>query len=64
VAAIAIVVGSFIGPIGLAALPLLLAFLSGQIAVLGRFSGLLLLNLGFWIYLALAVSTAYARLRV
>ncbi len=60
----ALIIGGFIGLVGLSLLPLLFALLGGQVGLLARFSGALLLNLGFWVYLALAVSTAYARLRV
>ena len=60
----ALVVGGLIGLVGLAWLPLLIALLGGQLGLLARFGGALLFNLGFWIYLVLAVSTAYARLRV
>ncbi len=61
IATIAIIVG---GLIGLAGLPLLAALGAGRTALLARVGPALLFNLGFWIYAALAVSTAYARLRV
>ncbi len=64
IACAVIIVGGFIGVLGLTWLPLLAAFLTGQLGLLTRFGGSFLLNIGFWIYLALAVSTAYARLRV
>ena len=64
IACAALIVGSFLGLLGLTWLPLLAALLTGQLGLLGRFGGAFLLNLGFWVYLALAVSTVYARLRV
>ncbi len=60
----AIVVGGVVGLLGLAWLPLLATILTGNIRLLSNFGLGLLFNLGFLIYLALAVSTAYARLRV
>lgn len=64
IACAAIVVGGFLGLIGLAWLPILATVFRGNIGLLSRFGLGLFLNLGFWIYVALAVSTAYARLRV
>jgi hypothetical protein len=59
----AIVVG---GLLGFAGLPLIAALFSGRAALVGRAVGGLFGfgSTGFLIYLALAVSTAYARLRV
>jgi hypothetical protein len=64
VACAALVVGGMMGLVALRGLSLLAALLAGNIAVLSALSLSLLFNLGFWVYLALAVSTAYARLRV
>jgi hypothetical protein len=64
IACAAIVVGGLVGLFGLTWLPLLATILTGNIGALSRFGLGLVFNLGFWIYLALAVSTAYARLRV
>ncbi len=64
VACSALIIGGFIGLGMLRGLPLLVALLSGNVAALSAFSVALLFNLGFWVYLVLAVSTAYARLRV
>lgn len=60
VACAAVVVGGVIGVYGA---PLLTTLVSGRLALLRTLSFGWLVNLGFWIYLALAVSTAYARLR-
>jgi hypothetical protein len=60
----AIVIGGILGLVAPASLPLLATILSGNIQLVSRFGLALVFNLGFWIYLALAVSTAYARLRV
>jgi hypothetical protein len=60
----AIVIGGFAGLVAPASLGLLATVLAGNIELLSRFGLGLLLNLGFWIYIALAVTTAYARLRV
>ena len=60
----AIVIGGLVGLVAPAFLPLLATIITGNISLLSRFGLGLVLNLGFWIYLALAVSTAYARLRV
>ncbi len=64
VGCVTIAIGGLVGAVGLNWLPLLLAVLSGQIGFLARVGGAVFLNLGFWIYLVLAVSTTYARLRV
>lgn len=64
IACATIVIGGFFGLVGLAWLPLLATLMRGNLPLLSRFGLGLLFNLGFWIYLALAVSTAYARLRV
>jgi hypothetical protein len=52
--------------LGFAGLPLIAALFSGRAALVGRAVGGLFGfgSIGFLIYLALAVSTAYARLRV
>lgn len=60
----AIVVGGFVGLAGLGLVPLAALILRGNLPLLSRFGVGLVFNLGFWIYIALAVSTAYARLRV
>ncbi len=56
----AIVVGGVLGIIGL---PFVGVLLSGRLLLLAGLVPRALFNLGFLIYLALAVSTAYARLR-
>ncbi len=60
----AVVIGGLAGGVGLNALALLVALLGGQMALVARIGGAILLNIGFWIYLVLAVGTTYARLRV
>jgi hypothetical protein len=50
------------GVVGLAGFPLASALATGKFVAMTRSAGVLF-NLGFWIYAALAVSTAAARLR-
>ena len=64
VACSALIIGGLIGLGMFRGVPFLLALLSGNFAALSALTVALLFNLGFWVYLALAVSTAYARLRV
>jgi hypothetical protein len=49
-----------VGALSVLFFPALPFLLRGQFQILGR----VVLNIGFWIFLALAVSTVYARLRV
>lgn len=58
-ASIAVVVGGIV----VLFLPIVPFLLLGSVTALFRIGPALLLNIGFWIYLALAVSTTYARLR-
>jgi hypothetical protein len=52
------------GLLGLAGPALLGVLAAGRFALLARVIPAMFLNIGFWIFLALAVSTVYARLRV
>lgn len=61
VVCVAFVIGSLLG---LAGLPLTTAFAVGGFKVIGVIASRAVLNIGFWIYLALAVGTIYARLRI
>jgi hypothetical protein len=60
----AIVIGGVVGLFAPASVPLLVTVLTGNIRLLSQVGLGLLLNIGFWIYVTLAVTTAYARLRV
>jgi hypothetical protein len=60
----AILIGGLVGLVAPVSVPLLVTVLTGNIRVLSQVGLGLVLNLGFWIYVALAVSTAYARLRL
>ncbi len=60
----AVVIGGLAGGLGPGALGALVALLAGETQLAARVGLSLLLNIGFWIYLVLAVGTTYARLRV
>ncbi|MGB8646611.1 MAG: hypothetical protein WCF84_15330 [Anaerolineae bacterium] len=59
-----IIVGGLLGGANIGLVGMLIALLSGQAGLFSQLGMRFLLNIGLWIYLALAVSTAYARLRV
>ncbi len=59
-----IVIGGLAFGMGLTIISFLFALLGGQMSLVTGIGGRMLLNFGFWIYMVLAVGTAYARLRV
>ncbi len=59
-----VIIGGLIGVGNLSLLALPLALLEGSARAIPAVLTRSFFNIGFWIYLALAVSTAYARLRV
>ncbi len=61
VACAAIILGGLAGIFGL---PLFSVLGSGRLALLVPLTAALVFNFGFWIYVALAVTTAYSRLRI